>query len=383
MKVLHVAPYYPPERPGGVGVYVARLHRALREGGHASRVWTRAAPGARLDGEDVERIASSTPGWLAALVARTRQAAMFDVVHVHAGEALPLLAALRLELRRPRIVATWHVSYAGVVRALRPYLLEGHHFGDDGLVPLARMLRNAGHRVADRLALPLVDAAVPISRACALELLGARRGTGAEVIHHGVPEPPDATAAEALPHVALLYVGVAGHRKRVQALPFVLQRVRAALPGTRMRIAGFEPGDTPELYDAFAARGLAGAVEWAGVVTPTALSDFYRAADLFVAPAAYEGVPLAVIEAMQHGLPVVATRIAGHSVAIDDGETGFLVPVDDPSAMAAQCIELLRSGPRRRAVGAAAARSARERFAMDRHVRAYLALYERLGAGAA
>jgi len=41
VRVLHVVPYFPPERPGGVGEYAARLHRALREAGHESTVVTR------------------------------------------------------------------------------------------------------------------------------------------------------------------------------------------------------------------------------------------------------------------------------------------------------------------------------------------------------
>ena len=359
MKVLHIAPYYPPHRVGGVGVFVARLHRALSAAGVASQVWTRAPAGAALE-RGVERIATSPTGWLASLVSRVSAARAFDVVHVHSGEALPFLAALRGVPHRPRIVATWHVSAWDLARTA----------GSD-----AERFRAMAHAAGDRLALPLMDAVAWVSRACAVEVLGAARGAAATVIHHGLPAPDRPSEGSRLPRASLLYVGIAGNRKRVGSLPSVLDAVRRVRPDTRLRIAGFSADAAPGLHAAFTDRDLAECVDWDGVLPPDRLAAAYRAADVLVAPAAYEGVPLAVLEAMQHAVPVVATNIAGHSLAIDDGVTGSLVPVDDAAAMAARCIELLDDAPRRRAMGEAAAKAVGERFDLDRHVRAYCSLY--------
>jgi len=116
--VLHVVPYYPPFRLGGVGEYAARLHRALLAAGHESVVLTRGAAGERGEGSPgtddgqpqaappqpldagVECVAATRFGWFLRSALQSSRAAGFDVVHVHAGEALPLLLALAVRRRR-------------------------------------------------------------------------------------------------------------------------------------------------------------------------------------------------------------------------------------------------------------------------------------------
>lgn len=374
MKVMHVVPYYPPDRLGGVGEYAARLHRALLEAGHDSLVVTRGT----TREPRVRRIARSAPGWFLRCAGWAGAAMRYDVVHVHAGEALPLLLALALRRRRPRILATFHVSYAGVAASLRPYRLEGRRFGGGAGALVQRTLVAWAHRGVDRAALALADGVAPISRACAREILPPERVERADVVLHGLaplPEPPADTRPDP---VELLYVGRGGHRKRVQALPFVLDHVRRAHPEARLRLVGFGWSEEPELRRAFEERGLLAAVDCVGPRPAAELAAHYAAAGVLVVPSAYEGLPLVIVEAMSCGLPVVATRIAGHPEAVDDGETGFLVPLDDPAALAARCVELLDDPARRAEMGRRAQQCASERFGMEHHLRAYLALYERL-----
>ncbi len=69
--------------------------------------------------------------------------------------------------------------------------------------------------------------------------------------------------------------------------------------------------------------------------------ELLAAADLFVLPSLFEGLPLVVLEAMAIGTPVVATQVCGTSEAIDDGVTGRLVPARDSAALAAAINEAL------------------------------------------
>jgi glycosyltransferase involved in cell wall biosynthesis len=73
-------------------------------------------------------------------------------------------------------------------------------------------------------------------------------------------------------------------------------------------------------------------IYWAGYRRdlPRALG----ALDLFVQPSRYEGMPIAVLEAMASGCPIVATAVDGTKELIEDGVHGWLVPPDDPSALA-------------------------------------------------
>lgn len=92
------------------------------------------------------------------------------------------------------------------------------------------------------------------------------------------------------------------------------------------------------------------------------VADLMRAADMFVLPSHREGMPRSIVEAMLSGLPVVATDIRGSNEAVIDNETGLLVPVGDPRALAAALNRLVGNGEQRRRFGAAGLARARDRF---------------------
>jgi glycosyltransferase involved in cell wall biosynthesis len=86
------------------------------------------------------------------------------------------------------------------------------------------------------------------------------------------------------------------------------------------------------------------------------------AADIFVLPSHFEGLPMSVIEAMLAGLPVVATDIRGPREQVVDGETGLLVPVRDAASLAGALRRLAEDGALRGRMGAAGLARARELF---------------------
>ncbi|MCW2608616.1 MAG: glycosyl transferase group 1 [Frankiales bacterium] len=154
-----------------------------------------------------------------------------------------------------------------------------------------------------------------------------------------------------------------GQRHLLDALPELTARV----PDLAVVLVG--DGHLRETLGKQAADlGVAHVVRFAGQRSDArALLD---AADVFVLPSLTEGMPLAVLEAMEAGLPVVATRAIGVEEVVDDGVTGLLVPIGDPRALAAALDRLLGDAPLRARLGAAgrdrylssftAARTARE-----------------------
>jgi glycosyltransferase involved in cell wall biosynthesis len=60
-----------------------------------------------------------------------------------------------------------------------------------------------------------------------------------------------------------------------------------------------------------------------------------------VVPSIYEGMPLVILEAMEAGVPVVASRVSGIPEVVRDGETGWLVPPENPAALAGALREVL------------------------------------------
>jgi glycosyltransferase involved in cell wall biosynthesis len=94
------------------------------------------------------------------------------------------------------------------------------------------------------------------------------------------------------------------------------------------------------------------------------VADVLRSMDIVCLPSLAEGLPLAVLEAMATGLPVVATPVGGVPEAIVDGETGLLVPPEDSAALSYALDELIASPERMHAMGAAARLRAERRFSI-------------------
>jgi glycosyltransferase involved in cell wall biosynthesis len=92
------------------------------------------------------------------------------------------------------------------------------------------------------------------------------------------------------------------------------------------------------------------------------LLRLYAEADVFVLPTHADCFTLAVIEAMASRLPVVACPVGGISELVLEGETGFLVPVGDVSALAGALSALILSPQRRAAMGARGRLVAEARF---------------------
>ena len=92
------------------------------------------------------------------------------------------------------------------------------------------------------------------------------------------------------------------------------------------------------------------------------LMALFAQADAFVFPTRGDCLPLAVLEALAAGLPVITTAVAALPEAVVDGVSGRIVPADDPAALAAAICELEGDASLRRTMGRAARAAARERF---------------------
>jgi glycosyltransferase involved in cell wall biosynthesis len=96
--------------------------------------------------------------------------------------------------------------------------------------------------------------------------------------------------------------------------------------------------------------------------------------DIFCLPSHYEGLPLALMEALALGLPVVATRVGGLAELVTDGRDAVLVPPRDPEQLAAALLALLRD-PRRRAEMSRCALQTAETLNIEHTVREVEAVY--------
>ena len=305
----------------------------------------------------------SPPGYLLQTLPRLRRIlrdGAYDIVHTNDG----------------RIHVNW-----GPAARLAGCRLVWHHREDPrgfGVNILAPILANRIVTVSDfaRPARPLLPVA-----------------GRTQVIHSPFEfaEPPDRAAARAalLTEIgadddALLlgYFGSLVPRKKPLAFVHAVAETARALPGRDVRGLFFGAAILPDKPLDREAEALA---ERLGIGDRIHLMGFRRpiegpmaAMDAKIVTAINEPFGRTLIEAMHLGVPVIATRHGGNIEAIDDGETGFLVPTDDPQAVARTVVGLVEHPERRARVVAAARKDLAERYGAQRHIARVSALYEEL-----
>jgi glycosyltransferase involved in cell wall biosynthesis len=204
-----------------------------------------------------------------------------------------------------------------------------------------------------------------------------------ETLHHGLdpaalPTPGrDGVRAElGIPEDAPV-VGTVANFKAAKDHATLLRaaaQVRQAVPSVRFVLVGQGPleAETRRLAGEL---GLEGTVVFAGFRTDAA--RLMAAFDAFALASTYEGLPIALVEAMATGCPAVATRVGGVPEVVADGVQGILVPSRDPAALADGLERLLGDRALRAEMGAAAAARAKD-FDIRKAVRRMEQVYARL-----
>lgn len=178
----------------------------------------------------------------------------------------------------------------------------------------------------------------------------------------------------------VLYVGSIDERKDLLTLLRALERLRAERPVVRLIVAGRVNNAAYErqVREYVSAHGLTEWVDWRGFLERPALLAEYEHAAVVALSSLEENAPMAVIEAMAAGKPVVATAVGGVPDIVVEGETGFLVSPGDDEALARRLRQVLGDASLRNQLGRRAREVARERFHVQRIARQYYELYQRV-----
>ncbi|MBU5614582.1 glycosyltransferase [Geomonas azotofigens] len=230
----------------------------------------------------------------------------------------------------------------------------------------------------------LTDRAVTVSQAVSDELAGFVDSAKVRLIYNGVP-----CHAPTAPGKLRNELG-AGPQQRIAVCVTSLQKYKgldnlvaaAAKACTRdeqllFAIAGAgSPEAVAELRQQVKDLNLEDKVFHLGFRND--IADILAGSDLFVLPSNKEAFPLVVLEAMAHGKPVVATDCGGTREMVLEAETGFIVPVQDPEALAEKILELCSDPARGAAMGEAARRRYCANFTIERYVESFAGLYQEL-----
>jgi glycosyltransferase involved in cell wall biosynthesis len=106
------------------------------------------------------------------------------------------------------------------------------------------------------------------------------------------------------------------------------------------------------------------------------MPSFYASLDLLVSSSRQEGLPMALLEGMASGLPLVATAVGEVPTIVHNNQTGILLPAEDVKALTAAIVKLLSEPATRKTYGAAARDLIKSEYSAERMTAEYLHLYQ-------
>lgn len=357
MKVLWVAHSHAPD-PGGIATHGRLLAPALRAAGVDLHVWSLRDREAEevVDGVPVRRFktgvhVSANDGAAIlrerATLARLLDELQPDVVHAHGPDPMVGLVQTLPRARRGANVFTLHT----------PETLAEQGAGVRGLLQAA-------------------DVVVAVSEQQRQTLLAAapELALSTVALPNCVPERPAAGPPPEAPIV--LAGGRLSHQKGLDVLLDAWVLVRRRRPDARLVLVG-----DGELADELAAQcrrlGLDDVVSFVGPQQPEEVQRLLADARFFVMPSRFEGMPYFALEAAMAERAVVGTTVGGLDEVVRHGETGVLVPPEQPDPLAEAIVDLLDEPERAAALAQEARRRVRQQHGLDEAVKALLAVYRR------
>lgn len=329
--------------------------------GGAERQWSILLPGLRARGIDARLIALDAGGPFEAPL-RAAGVPLEVLAMRHQADLSRLVRSGLLRRFSPDVVVSRGVSglYVGqLVSRLRRARHVYNEHRQVGLV-LSRRREAMTSLVARRLDLVVVVSAEQAGAWQRRKFPAAR----IRVIANGVePSPPPASKTELregleIPAAAVVALLVARLRpeKRVPEFVRAVQRARESSP----QLIGLIAGDGPDRPAVTAA--LAGDPSIRLLGHRDDVHRLLQAADMFVLTSDFEALPMAILEAIAAGLPVLATRVGSVADVVLDGHTGRLVAAGDWDALARGLTELAGDADLRRRMGLAASSLHRQRW---------------------
>jgi glycosyltransferase involved in cell wall biosynthesis len=232
-------------------------------------------------------------------------------------------------------------------------------------MPLGRL-----YRIMDSLSSRIVT----VSEAVKKQLTPYVKNDKLQVVHTGLPEikprsmeQPKKIMFDLPPHIPVVtFVGLLSERKGVvdfvDSAPNVLKR----FPNTIFVLAGPDGGKGREVISKINQCGMHDSFRILG--NRNDVPDILAASDMLVLPSLADPLPLAVLEAMAVGIPVVATRSGGCEEMVQDGVTGSLVPVKNPAMLSQAIIELIDTPSKRVFMGLNGCRRFADQFSYAHYI---------------
>ena len=200
-------------------------------------------------------------------------------------------------------------------------------------------------------------------------------------IHNGIQvseRPVDELKYNGIGEPRSPIIGWVGRMVPVKGLSTLLKAVAEIswIPSPTLLLVGDGP-ERASLEQLAKSLGISERVRFQGFVQDA--KPFYKEMDLFVLPSHHEGIPIALLEALGAGLPVVVSAVGGMPQVLGSSATGILLDSRCPSVWANAITELLKDRHRMEVMGQCARRHIQENFSVKRMASRYVAMYESIG----
>jgi glycosyltransferase involved in cell wall biosynthesis len=283
-----------------------------------------------------------------------------DLVHLHSSAGASLMRkTVGIALARAaRVPVVFHAHGARLVTEERK--LNG---------PLGRLQRGAL-----RWALRSSDAVVALTPGSKQSLVARTQIRRACVIPNAADLNNPERVMDSGRNRLILFLGHLYRDKGVYELLDAFASLQPSRPGLRLVLAG-EGSEAHGLRSEASRLGLDGAVDLPGWVGPDAKAELLAEAACLALPSHDEGLPLALLEAMLAGVPVVATSVGGVPEIVEDGRHALLVTPHDPDALAAALARVLDDSKLAARLSETARRHARAEYTPDSLAERVSALY--------
>lgn len=180
--------------------------------------------------------------------------------------------------------------------------------------------------------------------------------------------------------INIFYLGYLGKAKGSFEIVDAAALIRSRGVEVCIDLVGSEltPGELTLLQERVRAAGLEGVVRLNQPAFGAEKLEYLKRADIFIYPSYHEGVPMAVLEAMACGLPVIATRVGGLPDLVQDGANGILIDPRQPAQLADAICRLVQDASLCQSMGEKSRQFVSEKYSLQRHVSQLVHIYEQV-----
>lgn len=171
----------------------------------------------------------------------------------------------------------------------------------------------------------------------------------------------------------ILFLGEIGARKGCYDIPTVVEKVSKVIPNVKFVLAGM--GDIEQINTLFEEKGVSQNVEFPGWVRGESKDQLLRESDIFFLPSYNEGMPMAILDAMGYGLPIISTNVGGIPQIVQQDKNGYTFEPGDTDGFANYMIELLLNKERLYKFGECSYEIVKEKFSLKLHLQSLEELY--------